>query len=79
MNVSKMKELILQKCNDFLQSVMINGQMLEMVEFFKYLDSYTDFYFVENTNHIKELSGRLHLLCKISNFSVSHKSGEVYV
>lgn len=49
-----------------------------MVDVFKYLDSYTDFYFEENTNHIfKERSRRLHLLRKINNFSVSQNVLEV--
>lgn len=53
-------------------SHIVNGQMVEMVDIFKYLHSYTDFYIEEITDRtFKECSRRLHLLRKINNFSVS--------
>ncbi len=52
-NVSQTKELILQNSKDFMQPVMINGQMVEMVDVFKYLGLFIDsnITFKENTVH----------------------------
>lgn len=73
-NVLKTKELVLQNNKNFLRPVNIDGQMVEMVDDFKYLGTYIDssLTFQINTDHVfKKCSQRLHLLRKLNSFGVS--------
>jgi hypothetical protein len=76
MNGGKTRELIMHdfKPSDAFQSVIVNGQPVEVVECFKYLGTQIDskLNFNQNTNFIfKKAMQRLFLLRKLRSFGVS--------
>merc|ERR1712082_92101 len=72
-NVTKTKELVIHQ-KEPVQSISICGQIVEVVDHFKYLGTYIDskLNLSENTEHIfKTRNQRLHLLRKLNSFGVS--------
>lgn len=73
-DVLKTKELVLQNNKNIMRPVDIDGEMVEMVDDFKYLGTYIDssLTFKINTDHVfKKCSQHLHLLRKLNSFGVS--------
>lgn len=78
-NVTKTKELVFYE-KDPVQPLIIRGQIVEVVEKFKYLGTYIDsnLNFSENIDYIfKTCNQRLHLLRKLNSFRVSKHIMEI--
>ena len=72
-DATKTQELVFHE-KDPVQPLIIRGQIVEVVDKFKYLGTYIDcnLNFSENTDHIfKTCNQRLHLLRKLNSFRVS--------